>query len=83
MNNYMERNIYRIKRIIIIVIVSIVAILGLKYNKSYAAKVDINANFKDENLKNAILELLKEETKDENKTQIYESNIRNARRNIT
>ncbi len=63
------------KRIIITVIVCIVAILGLKYSKSYAAEVDITSNFKDENLKNAILELAKEATEDENKTQIYESDI--------
>ena len=63
------------KRIIITVIVCIVAILGLKYNKSYAAEVAITSNFKDENLKNAILELAKEATEDENKTQIYESDI--------
>lgn len=63
------------RRIIITVIVCIVAILGLKYSKSYAAEVDITSNFKDENLKNAILELAKEATKDESKTQIYESDI--------
>ena len=63
------------KRIIITVIVCIVAILGLKYSKSYAAEVDITSNFKDENLKNAILELAKEATDAEDKTQIYESDI--------
>lgn len=63
------------KRIIITVIVCIVAILGLKYSKSYAAEVDITSNFKDENLKNVILELAKEATEDESKTQIYESDI--------
>ena len=63
------------KRIIITLIVCIFAILGLKYNKSYATEVDITSNFKDENLKNAILELAKEATEDENKTQIYESDI--------
>ena len=63
------------KRIIITVIVCIVTILSLKYNKSYASEIDITETFKDANLRNEILELAKEATGEENKKQIYQSDI--------
>ena len=75
------------KKIIITGILIIIIILTMKHSISYAREdenlagenttsgVDITTNFKDENLRNAILELAKEATDDENKTQIYETDI--------
>ena len=67
----MEKNIVKIA---IRIICIIFATFFLFQIKSYA-QTDITSTFKDENLKNAILELAKEATDDENKTQIYETDI--------
>ena len=61
----MEKNIVKIA---IRIICIILATFFLFQIKSYA-QTDITSTFKDENLKNAILELAKEATDDENKTQ--------------
>ena len=60
--------------IIIAVICTIFCIYGIN-TKVYSAETDISSTFKDENLKNAILELAKEATGDESKTTITTSDI--------
>lgn len=64
------------KRIIFTFLICIITIFSIKTCNSYATEeVNITSNFKDENLKNAILELAKEATGEEDKTQIYETDI--------
>ena len=60
---------------ILTLIIFILFTLILVVPKTYAEEVDITGNFKDENLKNSILELAKKATEDEEKTAIYESDI--------
>lgn len=64
----------RKNKIITIIITIIFAILIIQ-TKTYAQETDISQNFVDENLRNAILDLAKEATGEENKTTIYESDI--------
>ncbi len=59
------------KLITIIITVAIILLAG----KVEAEEIDITANFVDENLRNSILELAKEATQIDDKTQIYESDI--------
>lgn len=75
------------KQLLKIAIISTITLLYITIVNSYAienentagestnSEIDITSNFKDENLKNAILELAKEATGEEEKTQIYESDI--------
>lgn len=67
----MKKNIVKIAIRIICIIFAIFLLFQIK---SYA-QTDITSTFKDENLKNAILELVKDATDDENKTQIYDTDI--------
>lgn len=60
---------------IITLIIFIVGIILACHINVYAEEIDITNTFKDENLKNEILELAKEASGDENKTKIYESDI--------
>lgn len=62
------------KKIITLIII-IVGIIFFGCVNVYATETDITNTFKDENLKNEILELAKEASGDENKTKIYESDI--------
>ena len=59
-------------RIIIIIFFISIAFLTTKVQ---ADNKDITQNFEDENLRTCILELVKTVTKNQNKTQIYESDI--------
>lgn len=63
------------KRKIIALIIFIVGIIFACHINVYAEETDITNTFKDENLKNEILELAKEASGDDNKTKIYESDI--------
>ena len=60
---------------IITLMIFIIGIISFGCVNVYAAETDITNTFKDENLKNEILELAKEASGDENKTKIYESDI--------
>ena len=62
------------KKIITLIII-IVGIIFFGCVNVYATETDITNTFKDENLKNEILELAKEATGDDSKTKIYESDI--------
>lgn len=62
------------KKKIITLLIILLASLCISL-KTYATENDITQNFTDENLRNSILELAKNATGDETKTQIYESDI--------
>lgn len=67
----MASNINKKIKVIIIAIMFICAIA----TQTKSADIDITKTFKDENLKNEILELAKQATGEENKTKIYETDI--------
>ena len=60
---------------IIICIIFVFSSVSIILGKVYASETDITDNFIDENLKEAVLELAKEATGEENKTKIYKSDI--------
>ena len=60
---------------IIICIIFVFSSASIILGKTYASETDITNNFRDENLKKAVLELAKEATGEENKTKIYKSDI--------
>ena len=60
---------------IIIFIIFVFSSASIILGKTYALETDITDNFIDENLKEAVLELAKEATGEENKTKIYKSDI--------
>ena len=62
----------RIKKITLLIIILFISLLSTKVQ---ADEKDITSEFVDENLRNSILELAKEATGDNDKTQIYESDI--------
>ncbi len=65
------------KNKILIIAILIIIITTIQIKAVYAENkaTDITATFKDENLKNAILDLAKQATGDENKTAIYQDDI--------
>lgn len=77
MKKYVERDFCMQKRKTIIITITIAIIIATIFitNKTYATEADISSNFVDENLRNAILDLAKEAAGDEEKTEIYESDI--------
>lgn len=52
-----------------------IIIIFIWQTQTYAKDTDITQNFKDENLRETILQLAKEATGEENKTKIYEEDI--------